>query len=175
MKVATFSLERTVHSHFFTPKTSSGTSISMSCLTATWQDRRSPQDASRLVICDSSVGRIEPPPEWMRTRHCAQVPPPPQAEGTKSFSAARVWSSLPPAGTEMVFSPLMVMLTSPELTSFDRAAMMIITSAVTIRVKRRTPSPKVSMVRASPYSLTPLKDMKAMAISPAEMNVMPRP
>jgi hypothetical protein len=51
------------------------------------------------------------------TRHWAQVPPPPQAEGTKSFCSASVCSSLPPAGTAIVFSPLMVMLTLPVETS----------------------------------------------------------
>ena len=62
MKVATLWLERTVHSHFFTPNTSSCTWIFMFCLTVTWHDSRSPSAASRLVMCESSVGRISPPP-----------------------------------------------------------------------------------------------------------------
>ena len=42
-----------------------------------------------------------------------------KAEGTKSFSAASVCNNLPPAGTETVFSPLIVIFTSPdELTYF---------------------------------------------------------
>ena len=41
MKVETFLLERTLHNHFLTPNTASGTCIFMSCFTVTWQDRRS--------------------------------------------------------------------------------------------------------------------------------------
>ena len=40
MNVATFPFETTSPSYFWTPKTSSGTRMVMSCLTATWQDRR---------------------------------------------------------------------------------------------------------------------------------------
>ncbi len=42
MKVATLSLDSTVHSHFLTPNTSSGTTIFMFCLTGVWQDSRQP-------------------------------------------------------------------------------------------------------------------------------------
>ena len=68
------------------------------------------------------------------TRHWAQVPPPPQAEGTKSFCSASVCSSFPPAGTEIVFSPLIVMsdIAAGYETDFDRAAMMIVTKPSTI-------------------------------------------
>ncbi|MCY1453289.1 hypothetical protein D9M71_702710 [compost metagenome] len=123
-----------MHSHFFTPKTSSGTSIFMSCLTGVWQDRRQPALASRLVKCDSSVGSISPPPDSTMHLHCAQVPPPPQAEDRKTLLLARVCSSLPPAGTVMVFSPLISMVTSPLDTSLARAARMITTSASTMAV-----------------------------------------
>jgi hypothetical protein len=40
MKVATFLLETTVHSHFFAARAEAGTSTSMSSLTLTWQERR---------------------------------------------------------------------------------------------------------------------------------------
>jgi hypothetical protein len=53
--------------------------------------------------------------------HCAQVPPPPQADARKMLASERVCSSLPPAGTVMVFSPLISMFTLPLLTSSVRA------------------------------------------------------
>src|SRR5690606_575444 len=104
MKVATLLLEITSHSHFFTPKNSSGTSIFMSCLTATWQDRRQPSLISRLVKWPSSVGRVSPPPSSTLHLHCAQEPPPPQAEDRKMPCPASVCSSLPPAWAVMPFS-----------------------------------------------------------------------
>src|SRR5690606_22891979 len=103
--------------HFFTPKTSSGTSIFMSCLTGVWQDKRQPAVASRRVKCEASVGSISPPPLSTMHLHWAQVPPPPQAEDRKMLLAARVCNSLPPAGTVMVRSPLISILTSPLETS----------------------------------------------------------
>ncbi|MCY1534389.1 hypothetical protein D9M68_697590 [compost metagenome] len=134
MKVATLGLDSTVHSHFFTPKTSSGTSIRMSCLTGVWQDRRQPSFAWRRVKWDSSVGSISPPPLSTMHLHWAQVPPPPQAEERKMSFAARVCSSLPPAGTVTFRSPLIRMFTSPLDTSLARAARMITTSARTMAV-----------------------------------------
>src|SRR5690606_15974218 len=102
MNVATLLLETTSHSHFFTPKISSGTSIFMFCLTATWQERRQPSFSSRLVKCAFSVGSMEPPPSSTLHLHCAQLPPPPQAEDRKSPSDAKVCSNLPPAGVLIV-------------------------------------------------------------------------
>ena len=134
MKVATLGLDSTVHSHFFTPNTDSSTSMCMSCLTGVWQDRRQPALASRLVKCDSSVGSISPPPLSTMHLHCAQVPPPPQAEDRNTLFAARVCSSLPPAGTVRVRSPLMTIFTSPLETSLARAARMTTTSARTMAV-----------------------------------------
>ncbi len=99
MNVATFSFERTLHSHLRTPKTSRGTSTFIGCLTATWQARRVPAAASRLVTCEASVGSSEPPPSSTFTLHCPQVPPPPQAEETYSSASASAPSSLPPTGT----------------------------------------------------------------------------
>ena len=68
----------------------------------------------------------------------------------------------------------MVMFTFPLDTSRDRAPRMIVTSARTISVNSRIPSPNVAISVAS-YSFTPEKDMKAIAIRPAVMKVMPRP
>src|SRR5690606_13907499 len=131
---ATLGLDSTVHSHFFTPKTSSGTSIIMFCLTGAWQERRQPSPASRRVKCDSSVGSISPPPLVTMHLHCAQVPPPPQAEDRKMLLAARVCSNLPPAATVMVFSPLISIVTSPLETSLARATRIIATKASTMAV-----------------------------------------
>ena len=66
----------------------------------------------------------------------------------------------------MVFSPLMVMLTLPVETRRERAARMMATSARTITVKRTTPSAE-SFHDPAPYSFTPEKDMKAIAIRPS--------
>src|SRR5690554_7406562 len=134
MKVATFGLDSTVHSHFLTPKTSSGTLIFMSCLTGVWQDRRQPSRASRLLKWDSSVASISPPPLSTTHLHWAQVPPPPQTEDRKMPLSARVPSSLPPAGTVMVFSPLISMFTSPLETRRVRASRITTTNASTMPV-----------------------------------------
>jgi hypothetical protein len=50
----------------------------------------------------------------------AQVPPPPQAEGRNIFCADKVVSSVPPAGViiGLSLSLLIIMLTSPDCTSF---------------------------------------------------------
>ena len=71
--------------------------------------------------------------------HCAQVPPPPQAEGRNRSASESVCSSLPPAGTVMVFSPLISICTAPELTSAERAARMMATSTSTMTVNMLTP------------------------------------
>ena len=49
IKVATFLFEITSHSHFLAPKTSSGTTISISSFTGTWQDSLQPSFFSLLV------------------------------------------------------------------------------------------------------------------------------
>ena len=46
---------------------------------------------------------------------------PPQAEGKNNSVSDSVCSSLPPAGTVMVLSPLIRMFTSPALTRWERA------------------------------------------------------
>ena len=113
MKVATLRFERTRQSHFFTPNTSSETRTSMSWKTVTWQARRSPSRASRLVISEASVGSNSPPPLNTLTLHCPQVPPPPQAEGTKMPASANAPSSFLPVGVATSRSPLTVRCASP--------------------------------------------------------------
>jgi hypothetical protein len=66
-------------------------------------------------------------------------------DGTKSFSAASVCNNFPPAGTVTVFSPLIVILTSPEETSLLLANTMIETKVKTIIVNRVIPRTKVSI------------------------------
>jgi hypothetical protein len=77
-----------------TPKTSSGsTSIFMSCLTLTWQDRRQPRGPRRGDV-PVSVGSIVPPPSLTITLQTPQVPLPPQAEGMKILLSASVLQQL---------------------------------------------------------------------------------
>ena len=128
------------------PKTSRGTSMRMSCLTITWQARRSPAAASRLLIWEVSVGRIAPPPSKTLTLHWPQVPPPPQAEATNSLVSARALRSFFPTGLWMVFSSLMRMFTCPVATSLERATTMMNTSAITMSVKSSTPRPMTSIL-----------------------------
>jgi len=59
-----------------------------------------------------------PPPDSTTHLHMAQVPPPPQAEGKKIFSLARVDKSELPADTVIIFSPLIKILTGPDCTNF---------------------------------------------------------
>ena len=82
--------------------------------------------------------------------HCAQVPPPPQAEDRKIFCAASVCSSLPPAGVVMVRSPLILILTSPLETSLERANKMMPTSASTMAVNITTLSRMEPIIAALP-------------------------
>ena len=50
MNVATLWFERTLAVHFRTSKTSAGSSIFMSCLTFTWQAKRTPSRASPRLM-----------------------------------------------------------------------------------------------------------------------------
>ncbi len=127
----------------------------MSCLTGVWQDNRHPARASRLVKCDASVGSIEPPPSFTTHLHCAHEPPPPQAEARNKFCPDSVFNNLSPAGTVMVFSPLISMCTSPLFTKRERANKIIVTKAKTMAVNMPTPK-NTSMLMA--YKLTPLND-----------------
>ena len=58
------------------------------------------------LMWPSSVGRRVPPPESTWTRHWAQVPPPPQAEGRKIFSFDSALRTVPPTGTENYGGPV---------------------------------------------------------------------
>src|SRR5690606_41384503 len=73
--------------------------------------------------------------------HRAQEPPPPQAEARKSSLLASVCNSLSPAGTHRVRSPLISILTSPLLTSMERATRMTPTSARISTANIATPRP----------------------------------
>ena len=77
----------------------------------------------------------------MMQRHCAQVPPPPQAEAKKMPWAERVCSNLSPAATVIDFSgsSLILIVTAPELTNWARATRMIATKERTTAVNIKTP------------------------------------
>ena len=79
--------------------------------------------------------------------HCAHVPPPPQAEGTKILRSASVESSVPPELTSTAFasSPLMTILTLPLLTSCPLAMRRMITIARMTKVNMPTPRRIVSI------------------------------
>jgi hypothetical protein len=89
-----------------------------------------PFAASPRLMCEVSVGSRAPPPSWTSTLHTPQVPLPPQAEGMKILLAASVLRSVLPAGVTIAFSgsSLMVMVTSPDATSFDLASIRTSTS-----------------------------------------------
>ena len=95
------------------PKTSSGTWISMSSLTLTWQPRRQWSAISLREKWGSSVGRMVPPPAGTWQRHCTQVPPPPQADGRNTPALPSVVSRVLPPSTSRVRSPLMTSLRVP--------------------------------------------------------------
>ena len=128
MKVATFLFEITSHSHSFTPRTDSGTTIFMSFFTFTWQPSRQWFICCLREKCTCSVGRISPPPSRTWQRHCPHEPPPPQAEGRNIFSLARVLSRLPPVSTSTFLSSLMVMTALPDGTRYFLAMSRITTS-----------------------------------------------
>src|SRR5690606_35931190 len=90
--------------------------------------------------CSCSIDRIWPPPSWIFTRHCAQVPPPPQALETKMPASASADSNLPPAGISISFCSLIKILTGPLATSWLLANRMHATNRITSRVNTTTPS-----------------------------------
>jgi hypothetical protein len=102
-------------------------------------------------MCPSSVGSSPVLPSVILTRHWAQVPPPPQAEGTKILRSARVPRRVPPARVSIgcSLSPLSVILTLPVLTSWLFASSRITTMAITTRVNMPTPRRMVSMLELS--------------------------
>ncbi len=130
MKVATLWFEWTLQVHSRTWKISAGTSISMFCLTLTWQERRQPSRARPRLMYESSVGSMAPPPSFTVTLHTPQLPLPPQAEGMKIFCSASAPSSVPPARVRsgLSLSPLMMMNTSPLVTSLALVTKMTATS-----------------------------------------------
>ena len=132
-------LDSTTHCHRFTPNTSSGTCTFMSCFTGAWHDNRQPSAASRRVKCPSSVGSMEPPPSLITHLHWAQLPPPPQADGKNNPAADSVCNNLSPAGTVIVFSPFISMLTLPDDTNLLRATKIKATNARITVVNIPTP------------------------------------
>src|SRR5690606_23991160 len=108
----------------------------MSCFTFTWQDNLTLFCCSARDRWPTSVGRTSPPPSSTTHLHSPQVPPPPQAEGRKIFWALKVLIRVDPPETTngLVSSPLMMILTSPEVTSLDWANNNIKTSSRMINV-----------------------------------------
>ena len=141
MKVATLRLEMTLQRHLRTSKISGAISIAMSRLTFTWQASRQPRLASPRLMKPVSVGSSVPPPDLTMTSHTPQAPLPPQAEGMKILWSASVPSSVLPAATfrALAGSSLMVIVTSPDCTSWRRAPSSSATSASTTTVNIVTP------------------------------------
>src|SRR5215204_1401996 len=100
------------------PNTSFGISISIFCLTFTWQPKRQYSFCCFLVKYGFSVVRISPPPDNTRHLHIEQVPPPPHADGRNIFLLDKVVRMLDPASTSIVSCPLITIFTSPDDISF---------------------------------------------------------
>src|SRR5690554_8212514 len=83
---------------------------------------------------------MSPPPDLTIHLHCAQVPPPPQADDKKMFCAASVCSNLPPASATKVFSRLLRILTLPELTNWARASVTKQTGDEALEVNIASPT-----------------------------------
>ena len=147
MKVATLWFDRTVHVHRRTSKTSAGISMSMSCLTLTWQDSRTSSRASPRDTWLVSVGSSAPPPDRTTTLQTPQVPFPPHADGMKILLAARVPSRVPPEGVwrHLSGSPLIVIAQSPVGTSCRRATISSPTRDTIVTVNIVTPSATVTI------------------------------
>ncbi len=94
--------------------------------------------------------------------HCAQVPPPPQADDKNTPLADRVCSSLPPAATVNFRSAasLISMVTSPLLTSLARAAKITATNKKTIAVNRTTPNSISVVISYFPSAFTVIHQKK---------------
>ena len=121
MKVATFLLEITSHSHSFTPSTSSGTFTFISSFTLVWQAKRQCSFCCLREKKTFSVGRISPPPSMTCARHWPHLPPPPQADDKKMPPPCKAPSKVPPIGVSTSFSPFTVNLTFPDGTNFALA------------------------------------------------------
>ena len=146
MKVATFRLEITSHSHSLTERTEAGTRISMSPFTFTWQARRQWFFSSLRVKWTASVGRASPPPCSTCRRHCPQLPLPPHADGRKTLLSAMVDNSDLPDCASTFLSPFIVIVTAPVWTRYFLAIRSIITSSSV--TPRKNPTPAITVVVA---------------------------
>ncbi len=113
MKVATLRLLTTVHSYSLMLRMLSGSFRLMSSFTFTWHPRRQPSCICLRLKCGVSVGRMLPPPLTTRHLHWPQEPLPPQAEGRWTPCSLSVDISVPPVGTVISLSSLMVIFTLP--------------------------------------------------------------
>ena len=118
IKVATFLLEITSHSHSFTPNTSSGTLTVISSFTLHWQAKRQLSFCCLREKNTFSVGKISPPPSITCARHWPHLPPPPQAEDKKIPPPCKAPNNVPPIGVSIFFSPFTFKFTLPEGTNF---------------------------------------------------------
>ena len=79
-------------------------------------------------MCVSSVGRISPPPLSTLPRQVPQEPPPPHADGTKTWASASACNNVHPRSCSISFFPLMLIFTDPSGIIFLRANNKIPTS-----------------------------------------------
>ena len=137
MKVATFLLEITSHSSFLTDRADSDTCIFMSSLTLTWQPSLQPSLICLRLKNPTSVGRISPPPSSTCTLHWPQLALPPQADGRRIFSPARVLIRDEPGVTSSSFFPLLMSIFTVPLgvilsfTTRSRITRMRVTTMIT--------------------------------------------
>ena len=113
MKVATLRFETTVHSYSLMLRMLSGSLRLRSSLTFTWHPRRQPSCICLRLKWGVSVGRMLPPPLTTRHLHWPHEPLPPQAEGRWTPCSLRVLISVPPVGTVISLSSLMIIFTLP--------------------------------------------------------------
>ncbi len=176
MKLETFLLEITVHSHSLTPRTLSGTLILRSPFTLHWHPSRQWSLICLRVKWGFSESRISPPPSSTCTLHCPHEALPPHAEGRKMPFSLRVVIRLEPCATLIVLSPLMVMLTLPLGERYFFATSRITTKRSIIMRKTPMLAPINCPILNPPYyNLSPLKHIIAIAMRPTVMNVMPSP
>ena len=131
MKVATFLLLTTSHSHFLIPKICGLMWIFMSSRTLTWQPNLQWFCCSFLLKKPVSVGSIVPPPSRTWQRHMPQLPPPPHADGRNICSLANVASNELPGSTSISFSSLILIFTLPCGASFFLTITNIVTGIKT--------------------------------------------
>ena len=129
MKLDTFLLLTTVHSHSFTPSTLSGTLTCKSPLTLHWQPSRQWSFTSFREKWERSESSISPPPSTTCSLHCPQLAFPPQADGKKMPFSLRVAITLLPWSTVSSLSPLTVIRTLPLGERYFLATSRITTSS----------------------------------------------